>query len=388
MLLDTLVDKAPAWTSGDAPEGCTVVLAQCTAARNLSDFPFPGRCTPEEKRQVMERVMAALDSLSLLGAGRFYDLEEMEPREQRFLAERRAITSELLRAEGPRGVYVSEDQSLSIMVNGADHLCIRAIFAGARIDEAWARVNLIDDTLAGLLDYAHDERLGYLTTALAHLGAGLKGGILLHLPCAALADELGGVKRTAAAQRLSLHGVKPGADDPRLLRKLAREGGARRKDTLLKECFYGDMSGAVCGQLNESAGDLFLLTNDCTLGVSEEEIVFHLRHTAAEIAGVESGARDRLREISPRGVEDRVGRALGIAGGARLLGFAEAMGLLSSIRLGIAAGIPHKAGLGVVNALLLGAQRAHVEAAAGRPLDELTLSAERADLFRNQFGSA
>jgi protein arginine kinase len=388
MLLDTLSDKAPAWLSGDKAEGEAVVLTQCSLARNLADFPFPNRCSPEEKRQIIERVQTVFDSLNLLSSGQFYHLEELGLRELRFLAERRLVTYEFLRADGPRAVYVSDDQGLAIMVNGADHLCARTICAGLQPQEAWARLNLMDDTLVGTLDYAFDERLGYLTSALAHVGTGLKASVMIHLPALSLGEDLARKQTAARSMRFTLAGVRAGVDDPRLLRKMTRERPTTAPDTLLGESFFSDMSGAVCGPMNEASGDLFLLVNEGTLGISEEEIVFHLRHLAVEIVEKERQARQQLFADSPRGLEDRVGRARGVAGGARLMGFAEAVGLLSSLRLGVATKTLSKCTVGQLNELLLNSQRAHLEVAAGHALDELSLSVERAELFRNRFGAA
>ncbi|NIA15676.1 MAG: hypothetical protein GWP08_16555, partial [Nitrospiraceae bacterium] len=143
------------------------------------------------------------------------------------------------------------------------------------------------------------------------------------------------------------------------------------------ETFYGDVG--------EAAGDLYLLTNRSTLGVAEEEILFHLRRTAAEAAERESELQATLAEGDRNRLEDRVGRALGVVRNARLLEFGEAMSLLSSLRLGVDTGLVDNCGYPDLNALLFASQGAHMKAKVGHDSDERMLSAERAALFRTRF---
>ncbi len=392
MVVDTLLDKMPAWLAEDGGADTSVVLAtQCTLVRNLADFPFPHRCSDEDRHAVETRVVATLDSLNLLSSGRYYSLQELSGKEQRFLAERRLITQDMLGAKGAHGVYVGEDQSLSLMVNGEDHLCIRAIRAGVQPQEAWAQVNLLDDTLAGTLDFAYDERLGFLSAALAHVGTGLKISAVLHLPALSISNRLGEAASIASAQHMVLAGMKTSGANRRL--SAAQSGGARARaiaeyeDTSAQSLFT-DVDGAIAGPLNESAGDLFFIVNQSTLGFSEEEIAFQARQAAADIAELEKTAREELLRDIPRGIEDQAGRARGIAGGARLLSFPEALSLLGGIRFGCNMGIIRDVSILTLNELLLSAQGAHLELARGHDGDALTLSMERADLFRRAFSGA
>lgn len=381
MLVETLIEREPAWIQANAPESAIAVLCQCSLARNLADFSFPGQCSDEEKKRIVDRVCGALDSLGLMSHGRYYSLNELTTREARFLAERRLITYELLAGHGPRGVYVSEDQLLSIMVNGTDHLCMRAILSGNQSQEAWAQLNLMDDTLSGLLDFAFDERLGYLSAGLASVGTGLKAGTILHLPGLALMGGLGAQVESAAKQHLRLCGIRPGAGE--MARKLAKPRGAG--SGVLDQALFTDMDGGLCGAPGEALGDLFLLANRGTLGISEEEIVFRVRHQASEIVSAEQAARAALHKESPRALEDQVYRALGTAGGARLMEFTEGIKLLSSLRLGVECDLIANHSLQEMNELLLISQGAHLEIARGQDCDALALSIDRAALFRRMF---
>jgi protein arginine kinase len=233
-----------------------------------------------------------------------------------------------------------------------------------------------------MLDYAFDEKLGFLTSDLHHVGTGLEAMLLLHLPASRDAGMLEQMEERARRQRYLFAGARPGAGMP--------AGGAQGERLTRRaraELEALDDSLCASGGLNEAAGDLFTLVNGRTLGLSEAEIVFHLRHLAEDFLQQEGGARETLTKVTPLGVQDRVGRARGIAGGAFLLGFAEALDLLSSLRLGVAAGHLPQPEIPRLNGLLLRAQRAHLETALGRECDGAGLSAERARLFRSHFGA-
>jgi len=165
-----------------------------------------------------------------------------------------------------------------------------------------------------------------------------------------------------------------------------QEGGERRQ--LVNQALYTNAAGAEPAKTAETVGDLFLLSNESSLGVSEEEQVFHLRHAHGELMSQERAARATLRDEQPRQLEDRVGRAQGIASGARLLSFPEGLALISALRLGAAADLPGRLQLNDLNALLLRAQWAHLEWAAGRMCDDEAINSERADLFRSRFATS
>lgn len=340
----TLLDKPAGWLSGAGPDADVVVNCRGSLSRNLADLPFPARCSEEELDRVEERALSAFESANLFSTGRYCSLLELDQREASLLLERHLITPELVERMGPRGAYVSDDQCMSIMVNETDHVQSQALASGMQLDEIWARLNAVDDTLSGVLDYAFNERLGYLTGALDHVGTGLKLTAVLHLPGLTMANKILGLEQRVREQRHVLQGL--------------------------------------FGNISEARGDLYQVSNQSTLGRSEEEVVYHLRHMAMDIVVEEKTAREAIKEEGLRGLEDRVWRARGIAQEVRLLDFDEAMGLLSSLRLGIATGMLQGYSLQQLNELLIASQRAHIEMKQGESCDELTLSKQRADLFR------
>jgi protein arginine kinase len=389
MMSGTLLDRSPGWIAGGAPEGGEVVLALATLVRNLADYPFPGRCTTDERHAAVDRTVHALEQTGLTSGGRYFALDEFDAHELRFLVERRLITRDLFTAPNPKGAFIAEDQALSIMVNGNDHLCLRVQCAGLQLQEAWSRLNLIDDALASTVDFAFNPARGYLTSDLAHVGTGLKLALWLHLPALASVGELVQQADRLQRQHVDLHGIKAGAGG-------ASEAPVRpagplvtgvRGESRVNQSLCSDVEGACGGGLHEALGDLYLLSNACTLGISEEESLFNVRHSALELVAAERNARNRMMETGALGVEDRVGRALGIATSARLISFTEGITLLSSLRLGVALGLLPGIAYEVLNELLLSTQGAHLERTLGEQVDTMSLNQARADLFRTALTS-
>ncbi len=346
-MVETLLDKPATWLSGEGPEADVAVCSSGALRRNFADFPFPVRCSEDEKRQIVERLLGALEAQGILAAGAYYALDDLDSFEAQFLAERHMITDALLRGTGPRGAYVSEDQRQGIMVNERDHVRVQFLAAGADIQATWESLNSLNEQLSRALDWAFDEELGYLTAALDQVGTGLRLSVVLHMPALSMTNGILPLEQAIREQR---HGLR-----------------------------------AVHGTLGHSKGDLFELYNAATLGLSEEEIVFHLKHHASELIAKERKARDVVMSDGLRGLEDRVGRALGAARGARLMEFDEAVDVLSSLRLGAVTELLAGFTVQQVNEAMLAAQRAHLEVKCGRGCDELHLSMERADLIRARF---
>lgn len=344
---EVLLDKSPAWVSGTGPESLLAIRTRGILARNLGDIPFVALCSDDEKRAVEERVLSVLESLNLLSSGQYCSLVSLDPRQARILIERQLASESLVRGTGPRGVYVSNDQTLSISVNDGDHLRIQVISPGLQPQEALNKLNNVDNILGVHLDYAFDGRLGYLTSELARLGTGLKLDVLLHLPGLTMLNRLLSIEQFVRDQHHIFEGFQ--------------------------------------GPLMEARGDLFVLQNRRTLGRSEEETAFHVKHLATDLLTQEKAARQTLMAENLRTLEDRVGRALGIARGAKLLEYDEALSLLSSLRLGLALDLVNGFTVQQLNQMAVAAQRAHIEAKKSHDCDDLTLSVERSDMFRARF---
>jgi protein arginine kinase len=343
----TLTETTAPWLTQRNPDDDLVFATQCRLVRNLADFPFPGQCSPTESRSVKTRILEALDGLNLTADGEIVELDKLEELEKRVLLERGLIRPELLKANGSRAVYISQDEALSISINEEEHLVIAVRSTGLRPQESFNRASRIDDLLSGVLDFAYDERRGYLTAALDELGTGMKLSVWLHLTAL---HEAGLLAETRTRVEQKRH-VMDDAFDP------------------------------VAG----NASDLYVISNAGALGRSEEEFIFHVKHLVGDIVEQERHQRTLLQKEMPLRVEDRVFRALGLARSARLLALNEGLQVLSSLRLGHAQGLLQQCSLQLLNEVYVASQSAHLETRHGRECDELTINADRAELFRARF---
>ena len=346
-MVETLLDKKAEWLTAAGTEADVAVYTRCRLHRNLADFPFPGQCTLDERRAVEERVSSALEGLNLLSTGAYFPIADLSALERRFLVERRLVAPTFVETEAPAGVYVSDDQGLTISINDENHITITCIASGLQLQDAWSRMSLLDDMLAGTLDYAFSERLGYLTSSVRDVGTGFRASVLLHFPGLNVANLLSAVTEDVAMKRHWLESFPEAA--------------------------------------RAAQGELHLLRHITNHGRTDEETLFHLKHLAGELITKERETRDQLRNDAPLQIEDRVGRALGVARHARLLATAEGNSLLSSLRLGVSSGMLDQFSLQLINEVFIASQNAHIEMRSGRICDELQLSAERADLLRASF---
>jgi protein arginine kinase len=383
--------RVPDWVGETAPDQWIALLSHCTLARNLSDFAFPARCGEDERHAVEARALDAFERINLFGSGRYHASATLDSLSWQLLGERRIASRELLQGLEYRGVYLADGQDFGIMVNGSDHLVLRALAGGMAVRDAWTRAGAVDDGLASLLGYAWQERLGFLTSRLGMVGTGLRASVLLHLPAINL---LGAAEDTAARIRHSgveLFGVSGGdfgaTGAPLWAGEMAPPGlpPAPAAETPALQCLLTDLEGAVCTAPKNAVGSLYLLVNQETLGVSEEEILFRVGHAAVEVAQEEERSRALMMKRGALDVEDRAARAMAVARGARLLGFGEALELLSALRLGGALGLMEGLTPQKLAGALLAAQAAHLVLARGAAADPRSLAVERARLFRETF---
>jgi len=178
-----------------------------------------------------------------------------------------------------------------------DHLRLQALRPGLQLPEAWAMASLADDALEASLEWAFSEEWGYLATCPTNVGTALRASVMLHLPA------LGWTGRIAP-----------------LLAGLGKVG-------VLVRGMYGEGTSA--------SGNIYQMSNQTSLGQPESEIAGHLQSVCREVIEHERGAREALYREMREAVEDRVGRAYGILSNARIMNSAEALPLLSDLRLGV-----------------------------------------------------
>lgn len=283
-----------------APEGQFIALSsRVRLARNVEGLPFPGHMTEAQSRDLIAKCREAVEAVPALGAKIYEsrDSAEFYPA----MAESHLVSREFAASDAPRAVFLSEDESISLMVNEEDHLRLQVLGAGLCLEECLDAAGKADDALCERLHFSFDEHLGYLTHCPTNLGTGLRASVMLHLPAL---TECGGIRvlsDSAAKMGICIRG------------------------------FFGEGSEAV--------GALYQVSNQVSLGMSESEIVRRVKDVVDQIIREETRLREEQLKSDRVGLEDKVFRAVGTLRYARRISSAEAMELLSDVRLGLSLGL-------------------------------------------------
>ena len=327
----------------------TVLSSRVRLARNYEDLPFDTADDPELAESCLTRTCNAL---RLAGADGGYDmilLRETGEVERRAMAERRQISFDLLRHPDTAAVLLNEQKGVSIMMNEEDHLRIQAIAPGLCLNKVAAACFSVENALSRHAAFAFDKRWGYLTAYPTSTGTGMRASVLLHLPMLTKDKRMGDVGTTAAKVGLTISGV------------------------------YGE------GQ--EALGDIYQLSNQVTLGRTEQDLIATVSAVAQQLSETETALRARALHDERTRIEDRVFRAWGILSGARLIGLDEFYEQWSAIRLGSALGLLWMP-LDTLDGLLSELQDNNLLSYADEALGEERLLELRASRLRQVLGSA
>jgi len=348
-LTDIAASRAQ-WLKGDGPEAEIVISCRIRLARNLAGFPFLGKCQEQQRNDIQELIIAALNGSRLANNYRYFKLDEISDLEKQLLVERHLISRQHADGEGARGVAIVPSELTAIMVNEEDHLRIQVLYSGLQLGEAWDGINRLDDELEQRLEFAFDEHLGYLTACPTNVGTGIRVSVMLHLPALKLTGEIERVLRAARDMHLAIRGL------------------------------YGEGT--------EATGDFYQVSNQTTLGKPEEEIVEEFRNTVVpKITEYELRARRTLIKQKPTMIEDKVWRAVGMLKYARTMSTQESLLLLSHLRMGVHMGLLGEVDLDTVNELFLATQPAHLQIIAGQKMDGEQRSILRAERIRERLAN-
>lgn len=359
--LPALCARRTEWLRGAGESTDVVMSSRVRLARNVSGVPFMPRASREDREAVLALCRARITMAGLAPQLMWIDLHKSTKAERTLLVERQLISRPHARgklsdgrggADEPRGVAVGlPDEQLSIMVNEEDHLRIQVIRSGLDLGGAFEQADAADDAIEGAggrgagIDYAFSERFGYLTACPTNLGTGARFSVMLHLPGLATTGEIEKVRHAADDMGLTVRG------------------------------FYGEGSEAV--------GDLYQLSNQVTLGRSEQDLLSTMQdEIVPKVIEYERRARDVLLGKRRRRTEDGVFRALGVLRHARLLTSEEAMNHLSNLRLGVMLGLVSGIDPERINLMLLLVQNAHLELISGGSVEGSERNGLRADLVR------
>ncbi|MBB3114255.1 protein arginine kinase [Paenibacillus phyllosphaerae] len=334
------------WMQGTGPEADIVISSRIRIARNLRGLPFPMLATNQQSEDVMERLTAVPETGRLNAVGKFETirLSDLSELERRVLVEKHLISPNLANESRGGAVILSDNESVSIMVNEEDHLRIQCLYPGFQISEAWELASRIDDIFEEVADYAFDERRGFLTSCPTNVGTGIRASVMMHLPGLVLTQQINRILSAITQVGLAVRGI------------------------------YGEGS--------EALGNLFQISNQITLGQSEGEIIENLHSVAKQIIDHERAARERMVHESRIRLEDRVFRSYGILSHASIMDSKESAQRLSDVRLGIDLGLIQDVTPRMMNELLVLTQPGFLQQNSGEKLSAEQRDIRRAELIR------
>jgi protein arginine kinase len=343
--LNELTQTSGEWLRGLGPEADIVISSRIRLARNLADFPFISRATPQDRLQIERSLRDAILAANSSGDLLYVAVDELEGVDRQFLVERHLISREHAESQGRRAVAIDRTERFSLMINEEDHLRIQVLQSGFNLDSVWEQINNIDDGIEERVTYAFHERLGYLTACPTNVGTGMRVSVMLHLPALVITRQIEKVFRSLQKISLAVRGL------------------------------YGEGSQAT--------GDFYQISNQITLGRSEQELVQQVRDIVPVIIDYERQARQFLIKESHENLHDRVSRAYGILRTAQTISSEETMHLLSSVRMGVNLGLIQDLRIADINDLFIRTQPAHLQKLTGNELASTDRNIERARYLRH-----
>jgi protein arginine kinase len=259
------------------------------------------------------------------------------------------ISREHADATGARGVAIDPTEQISLMINEEDHLRIQCIHSGLDLEAVWSQIRGVDEEIEEVVPYAFHGQWGYLTACPTNVGTGIRVSVMLHLPALVITRQIDKVFRSLHKISLAVRGL------------------------------YGEGSQAF--------GDFYQISNQITLGRTEDELIAQVADVVPVLIDYERRAREFLLQETERNVHDQVSRAFGILRTAQTISAEETMQLLSRVRMGVLLGLVDDLHVSDVNKLLVRTQPAHLQKMKGIDLDTKDRNIERARFLRSYFES-
>ena len=340
-----LVHQKCGWLKGEGKHSGVALCSRVRIARNFRDIPFPNRASGEQLAEVSERALSAVRRSSMLEDAVIRRIDELDPLDVQFLLESHLISREFAKKTGGSAVIIGNRGVVNIMVNEEDHLRLQIMKPGLEIADAWIIADRLETELGREIDFSFSDRWGYLTSCPTNLGTGLRASVMVHLPTLVISRRI----------------VK-------VLTRISRSGIAPR--------------GAY-GEGSEPSGNLFQLSNQFTLGKTEDSIIGEIERAALGVIDEEETAREALFAGDRKTLEDRVFRACGILNNARMISSNEALELLSHLKLGVSLGLVDLSGR-AVDELILDVRPAHLQKLTGVEASRRERDIKRADFIRSK----
>ena len=327
------------WYIGAGEQNDIVISTRIRLARNIEDYPFPCKLDTKTRTALNKKIGDAVCGRENL---EFIEMKTLTQPQIVSLAEKHLISPEFASSYDGRALLLSDSEGISIMLCEEDHIKIQVMKPGLSLETAYAEADRIDDELNEKFVFAFDDRLGYLTQCPTNLGTGMRASVLLHLPALTACGQMSSISSTVSKLGLT-----------------------------------------VCGSYGEGSvpmGDIYCLSNQVTLGISEKAAIENLENITKQLVSQERQARERLAKSID--IQDSVSRSLGLLKSAMVMTHDEALKLLSNVRFGILSGQIKDVTADVVDSLMEKIEPATLMVNSGKNLSAQERDIERAKILR------
>ena len=337
--------KNQLFSSAEAPFGDVVLSSRARLARNVKGFPFVNQSTDLICQEINEILQPISQSRAKQVSLDWIPIHTLNKLDSQLLVERHIASSKLIESKHPRAIAIGSELSRSVMVNEEDHLRIQSIKPGLQLEAAHEDVQQLDEIIEKNVPYAFHERFGYLTACPTNLGTGARFSVMVHLPGLCIVKDLPRIQNACKAMSLAIRGFR--------------------------------------GEGSKALGDLFQVSNQVTLGFTEEQLLRMISDDfLPPVIEWERKARMHIIETKKDELDDLCFRALGTLQNARILNLEEAMKCLGDIRLGITTERIQHIEMNAINQSFINIQPAHIKWHTENSINDEEISSVRCQLIR------
>ena len=332
------------WYKDPRTDEGPIISSRVRLARNIKKYPFRSKLNEEQAKNIVREVSEALavQQYKEIDPAQYSDIE------RRMFLEKHIVSREFVKNDLPKGLLLQDDFNVSVMINEEDHLRIQTLSPGDDITASWEMANLIDDLIEESVEFAFDKEYGYLTACPTNAGTGMRASFMIHLP---MLDKTGQLKNLTPA--------------------ISKFGIAIR---------------GIYGEGSEGMGGIFQISNQVTLGKSEQDIIQGLQSVTKNVIDKEHWLREKMHEKHGLDIENNIFRAYGVLTHSRKMTVKEAMDMLSEVRLGYSMGLlslpkPKKS----IYQIMMEIQPGHLLRVSGQEMDETAQEISRAEYLQEAF---
>ena len=345
-IIEKIVKQSTSWLNNYSNSDDIVLSTRVRLARNINNAKFPISARKESLLNIISLVDSAAKDTELITNSTLIRINALTDLEKNILLEQRLLSRELLNKANTAGLVVS-DNDISIMINEEDHLRIQIISSGFKVEDLWKDISKFESKLSTIIPFAFDPKLGYLTSCPTNVGTGLRASVLLHLPALTLTQNINPIINALQVLKISVRGI--------------------------------------FGEGSQNTGNLFQISNQSTLGESENTIISNFIHLIKLLIQVELGEREKLINSNSNFLLNNIGRAYGTLKYSYSISTKEALNSLSMIRLGINIGVIKSIDIDKLNYLFILVQPAHLQEKVKQILTSDQRDIIRAELLRAEF---